>query len=184
MTNLFIFDFDDTLFPSYCYVNHSLKYNDIELFLKIDLIIFNLLTYVSSYGKIIILSDGDSGWLKEVISHLPNTKKFIRHNIPVLSTVVYYSELNRKDVINYKYNFIINNIKIRNHKQIILVGDGPSEKLASQKLMKQFNNIKHVEFMYQPTLNDWKNEIMFLYNNLIEILNVKERNIILTLNKK
>lgn len=182
MTNLFIYDFDDTLFPSFCYVKHIINYNDFQLFLTIDQIIFDLLEYTHSLGHIIILSDGDSGWLREVVSHLPKTKKFINNNIPVISTVIYYADRNRKDVINYKYDFIVNNININNYKNVLLIGDGPSEKNASIKLMKNFNNIKHIEFKYQPLLNEWISEIKFFYNNILNIINANEKQFYLSIN--
>lgn len=173
--NLFIYDFDDTLFPSYCYVKHIINYNDFRIFLSLDNIIYDLLKYTYSLGHIIILSDGDSSWLKEVIGHLPKTKKFINDNIPIISTVVYYADRNRQDVLNYKYNYIVNNIKIKNYKNVLLIGDGPSEKNASEKLMKKYNNIKHIEFKFQPTLKEWINEIKFFYNNLLDIIKLKEK---------
>lgn len=180
MTNLFIYDFDDTLFPSFCYVKHIIKSNNYELFLNIDNIIYELLYYSHSLGQIIILSDGDSSWLREVISHLPKTKRFINKNIPLLSTVVYYANKNRYNVIEYKYNYIVNNINIRNYNQVLLLGDGPSERLASEKLMKKYNNIKHIEFINQPSIKEWFNEIKFMIEHLMDIINVKEKKIYLS----
>lgn len=182
MTNLFIYDFDDTLFPSYCYVQHIIDYNDVKIFLTLDKIIFKLLTYTYTFGHIIILSDGDSGWLREVISHLPKTKKFINEYIPVLSTVIYYAERNRDKVIEYKYDYIKNNIEISKYKKVLIIGDGPSERYASEKLMKEYKNIKHIEFIYQPLLKDWIREINFFYNNLKKIISVKEKKFYLSLN--
>ena len=93
METLIIYDFDDTLFPSEAYVSHSISSNDNILFDEIDTIIYTTLMKSLSIGQVIILSDGDSSWLKELLSHIPKSRELIKDNIPVVSTVVHYQYL-------------------------------------------------------------------------------------------
>ena len=145
MNNLIIYDFDDTLFPSFSYVMHMIDFNDVEAFNEIDNIMFELLKYSLSIAEVIIISDGDIGWLLEILNHLPKSFKLINDQIEIVSTVNYYSHLFRKNVNEYKLNYILENINIREYDNIINIGDGKNELYATTSINEIFGNkIKHI----------------------------------------
>lgn len=171
MNNLIIYDFDDTLFPSYSYVSHILKIQNVKAFQIIDDLIYELLEYSLTFGDVMILSDGDIGWLYEVLSHIPKTNKLIDEKIPLISTVVYYEDLFRKDVHLYKLNYIRENINIDDYDVILNIGDGQNELRASIELFKEYGNkIKHISLIYRSSLKEWKEENIKLKNELVKDL--------------
>lgn len=171
MNNLIIYDFDDTLFPSYSYVSHILKIQNVKAFQIIDDLIYDLLEYSLTFGDVMILSDGDIGWLYEVLSHIPKTNKLIDERIPLISTVVYYEDLFRKDVHLYKLNYIKENINIDDYDVILNIGDGQNELRASIELFKEYGNkIKHISLIYRSSLKEWKEENIKLKNELVKDL--------------
>ena len=95
---LFIYDFDDTLFPSFDYTNNK-QYNNYKWKLlddKIFIILYNSLII----GNVIILSDGMPLWINNILSFLPKTCKLINNYINVFSTI------DLIDKYKYKYFFL------------------------------------------------------------------------------
>lgn len=169
MSNLIIYDFDDTLFPSYSYVNHTINFND-EVFNEIDNIMFELLNYSLSIAEVKIISDGDIGWLLEILGHLPKTFKLINDQIEIVSTVNYYSHLFRKNVNEYKLNYILENINICEYDNIINIGDGNNELYATTSINKMFGNkIKHIQWIYESSYDKWKYQMLNM-KEFIEIM--------------
>src|SRR5574344_1616782 len=161
MNNLIIYDFDDTLFPSFSYVMHMIDFNDVEAFNEIDNIMFELLKYSLSIAEVIIISDGDIGWLLEILNHLPKSFKLINDQIEIVSTVNYYSHLFRKNVNEYKLNYILENINI---------GDGKNELFASISINEMFEDkIKHIELIYESSYDEWKYQMLKM-KEFIEIM--------------
>ena len=169
MSNLIIYDFDDTLFPSYSYVNHTIIFND-EVFNEIDNIMFELLEYSLSIAKVKIISDGDIGWLFEILGHLPKTFELIHNQMEIVSTVNYYSHLFRKNVNEYKLNYILENINIREYDNIINIGDGKNELYATTSINEIFGNkIKHIQLIYESSYDKWKYQMLKM-KEFIEIM--------------
>lgn len=169
MNNLIIYDFDDTLYPSYSYVKHTINFND-EVFNEIDNIMFELLNYSLSIAEVKIISDGDIGWLLEILGHLPKTFKLINDQIEIVSTVNYYSHLFRKNVNEYKLNYILENINICEYVNIINIGDGKNELYASMSINEMFGNkIKHIQLIYESSYDKWKCQMLNM-KEFIEIM--------------
>lgn len=169
MSNLIIYDFDDTLFPSYSYVNHTIIFND-EVFNEIDNIMFELLNYSLSIAEVKIISDGDIGWLFEILGHLPKTFELIHNQMEIVSTVNYYSHLFRKNVNEYKLNYILENINICEYDNIINIGDGNNELYATTSINKMFGNkIKHIQLIYESSYDKWKYQMLNM-KEFIEIM--------------
>lgn len=165
MDKLIVYDFDDTLFPSYPYVMHLISVQNVKLFKLIDDIISAVLSYSCSIADVMILSDGDSSWLKEVLSHLPKSKKIIKEKVSLISTVVFYSERHRLDVMMYKYYYLSQEIDLKKYSMIINIGDGVNELRASNMLKNDYN-IKHIKLYHQPVLSEWVYEM----NNIIKAI--------------
>ena len=175
MSNLIIYDFDDTLFPSFSYVMHMIDFNDIEVFKEIDNIMFEVLKYSLSIGEVIIISDGDIGWLLEILNHLPKSFKLINDQIEIVSTVNYYSHLFRKNVNEYKLNYILENINLNDYDTIINIGDGKNELFASMSINEMFEDkIKHIALIYESSYDEWKYQMLKMKEFIEILLNTNE----------
>ena len=99
---LIIYDFDDTLFPSYPYVKHLLNYD--LIFKDIDDQIYLLLSYsLTLADDVIILSDGDTNWINSILDHLPKTKVLIDKHIKIVSTIIFYADLYRANLPHFRF---------------------------------------------------------------------------------
>ena len=175
MNNLIIYDFDDTLFPSFSYVMHMIDFNDVEAFNEIDNIMFELLKYSLSIAEVIIISDGDIGWLLEILNHLPKSFKLINDQIEIVSTVNYYSHLFKQNVNEYKLNYILENINIGDYDNIINIGDGKNELFASISINEMFEDkIKHIELIYESSYDEWKYQMLKMKEFIEIMLNTNE----------
>lgn len=168
---LIIYDFDDTLFPSYPYVKHLLNYD--LIFKDIDDQIYLLLSYsLTLADDVIILSDGDTNWINSILDHLPKTKVLIDKRIKIVSTIIFYADLYRANLPHYKYNYINNEIDLKRYDMIINVGDGVHEEYASYKLQYRYP-IRHVKFLYQPSYEEWLDEMSIIQDVLKDITDKK-----------
>ena len=109
---LFIYDFDDTLFPSFDYTNNK-QYNNYKWKLlddKIFIILYNSLII----GNVIILSDGMPLWINNILSFLPKTCKLINNyinvkHIKMLKKPSFYQLIYELILLNKNINYFINN---------------------------------------------------------------------------
>ena len=84
LANIFILDWDDTLFPTFWVQSKNINIKDNETyetyklyFIELDKQILSFLTILNSIGDIYIVSNAGMSWLTNTIAILPNTKQFI-----------------------------------------------------------------------------------------------------------
>lgn len=165
MSFLIVYDFDDTLFPSESYVMHAFRSNNITIMNEIDNLMSELLNKSLNIGDVMILSDGDSSWLKEILSHLPKSRETIHNRIPIISTIVRYEKWHRKLIEHYK-SFFMATTDLKSYTNIVNVGDGQHEKMATNSLRKLYptKKIKHISFIYKPSYRQWKKQMQYMIN--------------------
>lgn len=141
LKTLTIFDWDDTLYPTFSYLM-----NDYIDYQTIDEKIYSLLCVILEYSDIIIITDAVGKWVYMTIEKFPLTKMLIEdRRIKILSTCDIYYEYE----ITYKKKLSGNNKKIKIFQTIInllcdfnnIISIGDSEK-EYESIKKIFQNNK------------------------------------------
>ena len=195
--NIFILDFDDTLFPTYWFQTNKLKlsgetYEKYKLyFINLDEQIYKFLKLLNGYGYIYIVSNASMNWLKNSINILPLTKTFIEeNNINVISArdnnvnveLEMWKTLTFKKIISNLLNDL-NNKDI--HLNIISLGDANYEYMALISLNSHIKNtkflLKNIKFMEKPEYEFIIEQLKYLEFNIVYvIMNSKFKDITLT----
>ena len=106
---------------------------------------------------------------------MPKSFKLINDQIEIVSTVNYYSHLFRKNVNEYKLNYILENINIGDYDNIINIGDGKNELFASISINEMFEDkIKHIELIYESSYDEWKYQMLKMKEFIEIMLNTNE----------
>lgn len=162
---LFIYDFDDTLFPSYNYTLNK-QFND-KQWNMLDNIIYSILYNSLLIGKIIILSDAMEIWINTILNKLPKSNNLIKNNISIFTTGKYLIKYQFNFTHFYKYQILKKIINKYDFKYIINIGDGFNEYIATLLLHKNFNiNITHIKMLKKPSFFQLYNELVILNNNI------------------
>lgn len=178
LTNLFIIDWDDTLFPTTWVNKHNIDFNKPEsyekyklYFLELDKTSSSLLESLNKIGDIFIVTNANIGWIKSCLMNLNLTRKTIINNkIRIVSARDSYSQyhnsptqwkiLTFQDIVEDIINKINKNIKPNTIINIISIGDAMYEYLA---LVNLDNFIKsHISKKNQPN----QNKFIYLLKNI------------------
>lgn len=148
LTNLFIIDWDDTLFPTTWINKNNIDFNkpnshdEYKLyFLELDKTISHLLESLNQIGDIFIVTNANINWIKSCLLKLNLTRKtIIGNNIRIVSARDSYSRNNSsptewkiltfQDIIEDIINKINKNIKPNTIINIISIGDAMYEYIA------------------------------------------------------
>lgn len=179
---LFIYDFDDTLFPSYNYTFEK-QFNN-KQWVMLDNIIYSILYNSLSIGKIIILSDAMELWINTILNNLPKSNNLIKDNITIFTTNKYLIKYQYNFTYLYKYQILRKLINKYNFKYIVNIGDGYNEYIATLLLHKNFNiNITHIKMLKKPSFYQLYNELIILNNNINLMNNDNNKEYFFKLNK-
>ena len=99
LNNIFIIDWDDTLFPTTWVNENSISLTNEEsvneyklYFIELDKAISSLLETFNNMGQVYIVTNANINWIKVCLSILPLTKKtVIKNNIRIVSARDMYS---------------------------------------------------------------------------------------------
>ncbi len=80
LRTLTIFDWDDTLYPTFTY----LERDDIDYEI-LDEKIHSLLSLILEYGEIILITDASKSWVELCLQKLPSTKKLFDSKIIIIT---------------------------------------------------------------------------------------------------
>ena len=188
LNNIFIFDWDDTLYPTSFHKNKIIDINQYELyFLELDKSISSLFQKLIIYGKIVIVSNATMSWINTCLTKLPHTSKFkIDNNINIFSTRDIFNKTNIQYVDWKKIVFknIIDNIILthdkNNYLNIISFGDADFEYYALINLHEYLSNINHINcylknirFIANPTCKQVVEQIDLVHYNILNIIDKK-----------
>ena len=197
LTNIFILDWDDTLFPS-TWVNlkkinlaNSDEINNYKIyFLELDRTVSIFLDYLNKIGDIYIVTNANIKWIKSCLTILPLTTKVVMmHNIRIVSardlysndlTILEWKNNTFKDILNSIIQKIYKKIENNNnYLNIISMGDAVYEYNALLNLDTYFKmhnkNIKYllknIKFMEKPNFEYIIDEIQVTQKNIKSIVN-------------
>ena len=194
LMNIFIIDWDDTLFPTSWVNKNKININDASslnkyklYFIELDNNIYNLLNNINNDGDVYIVTNANLKWIESCLLILSKTSNLIiSNNIRIVSARDLYYE-KYKDPIEWKvatFQDIITDIlvkvcnKISNNENsylnILSFGDAAYEYKALIKLDNFFKLncddvkylLKHIKFIEKPE-----------FDYLIDELNATNKNI-------
>ena len=199
LTNVFIIDWDDTLFPTTWVnknnidFNNQISYSTYKLyFLELDKTITQLLDSLSDVGDIFIVTNANLKWIKSCLTVLNLTRKvIIDKNIRIVSARDSYSQntnsptewkiLTFQDIIEDIMNKINTNIKPNTIINIMSIGDAIYEYIALINLdnfMKVY--IKNKNEKVSTNLNYLLKNIKFIekpeFDYIIDQMQVLHKN--------
>lgn len=152
---LFILDWDDTLFPTSWalknkinLMNNVAREQYITHFQELDRILFEFLKNISKFGKINIVTNALTDWVKISSIVLPNTYSFIK-KINIVSARSLFSQ-HTDEMMDWKkmaFQDVINKeFKDKQVMNIISIGDAEYEHQALVELTKfNFDKIKYLK---------------------------------------
>ena len=189
LMNIFIIDWDDTLFPTSWVKKYKIKdYEKYNLyFLELDKTVKTLLEKIYKMGNIYIVSNATITWIKKGLNNLQLTKEFIEKNdIEIISARDIYSNKNiipnewKKNIFKNIIDMCINENneydKNNTYLNIMSLGDADFEYIALVKLHNYLNNIKYdnyflknIRFIENPTFNSLIEQIEITSCNITNI---------------
>jgi hypothetical protein len=197
LTNIFIVDWDDTLFPTNWITKNQIDITNINsinkyklFFIELDKILAGFINNMNNFGTVYIISNASLSWLKNCLNILPGTRNVVmKNNIRLISARDIYSPKYQstmewkvscfQDVLSEVLNKLYGKINNNNYLNIMSFGDANYEYIALLNLDKFFklNNpninylLKNVKFMEKPDFNFIIEQISVLNKNLPIIVN-------------
>ena len=183
---LIIFDWDDTLFPTFWTIQNNINLIDkkvqnqyIVFFAKLDTILYQILTKLLNYGNVAIVTNAGSKWIMVSSCMLPNTQKILRDKILILSARDAYQNkypdqmhLWKKKVFR---NIVAEHFKDHNLQNIISIGDAEYEFTALTDLYNHNSVIKKrllktIRFKKEPSFDDLMDQLEVFNECAIKIV--------------
>ena len=168
LTNIFIIDWDDTLFPTNWVTKNNIDLTDTEslnkyklFFIELDNILSNVINSLNKLGNVFIVSNASLTWIKNCLAILPYTNKLVNaFGINVISARDSYFNQNSlnnpekasimewkitcfQDILINVLNSIAGKFNEKNYLNIISIGDANYEYVALMNLNNFFviNNL-------------------------------------------
>lgn len=178
LTNIFIIDWDDTLFPTTWIHKNSIDVSKSQTeykiyFLELDKTISGLLESLNKIGDVWIVTNASINWIKSCLMGLEQTRKtIISNNIRIVSARDSYSSnsssptewkiLTFQDILEDIIGKIFNKIKPNTYVNIISIGDAMYEYMA---LINLDNFIKSY-MLDNKNLNSKTQQFNYLLKNI------------------
>jgi len=201
--NIFIIDWDDTLFPTNWVTTNNIDLRDQQkinkhklYFLELDKIISEFIDTLHNYGDIYIVTNASLRWIATCMHILPKTKSKIINNMAnIISARESYGskhdspydwKINSfRDVLkSYIGKLSLNNKQICNNMRINIMsfGDADYEYIALIKVANFFkdNNIplrfylKNVKFIEKPHFDKIIHQVKMLHDNIHSIIHLRK----------
>ncbi len=201
LTNIFIIDWDDTLFPTTWVNSNGINLNDSNsisnyklYFLELDKTLSNFLNSFNKIGDIYIVTNANIKWIKSCLSILNLTREaIIKNNIRIVSARDSYSQVNNsptewkiltfQDILEDIVKKITKNLKPNTCLNILSLGDANYEYIALINLDSYFKTnlpkmcknvnylLKSIKFIEKPEFNCVIDQLNVIQKNQTSIIN-------------
>ncbi len=180
LTNIFIIDWDDTLFPT-TWVNqkqinltNALSIDNYKLyFLELDKTVSNFLETFNKIGDIYIVTNANIRWIKTCLTILNSTRNtIIKNKINIISARDSYSQTANsptewkirtfQDILEDIVKKLVINLKPNTCLNIVSLGDAHYEYIALINLDTYFKNNKLIKNIPDNNINYLLKSIKFI----------------------
>jgi hypothetical protein len=192
--SLFIFDWDDTLFPTTFLINEGIIEKDNlseELrnnFNMLEDIIINILNFALSKGDVYIITNSSIVWFKYTFYKYFTNLKNIINKINIISARDEYEDIYPGENKTWKEKAFLSlrkNININLVTNIICFGDSEFELEAGKLLASRINEsfVKRIKFKKNPGIEDLIKQLN-LISNKIDYIYSRAKNLSITIEQK
>jgi len=168
---LFLFDWDDTLFPSTFLNEHGYYSNKIPeaIQYKIKLlenIILDIFRNIVSFGALVIITNSDEGWVRCTCKiFMPGLHRFMEKNVLQISAKTEYNTQYPGEPILWKVKTmkcVLKKFCEHKNKYIVSVGDSIVENTAIKAVSRilNINTITVIKFIESPTINQLRSQLI------------------------
>ena len=188
---LFIFDWDNTLLPTYFLAKENILYEDeipseyLGIFSLLEDSIFKLLKFCNDKGDTYIITNSSVGWVEySIYKYYPGLSKLL-NDINIISAKYEYEHIYKENNKIWKEKaFLSLKEKINKNfaSNIICFGDSYTELEAGKKLASEIENcfIKTIKFKEKPEPEDIINQINLILTK-INYINSRLKNLSITI---
>ena len=199
LTNIFIIDWDDTLFPTTWVNSNKININNIDsinkyklYFLELDETMHNLLKELNIIGDVYIVTNANIQWIRSCLGVLNKTRGIIiKNNIRIVSARDLYSNSPKKlsptdwkiltfqDILEDILLNISSKLKTNTFLNVISLGDANYEYMALINLDNYFKKnsksvnylLKSVKFIEKPQFDSIIDQLTMVIKNIQPITN-------------
>ncbi len=195
LTNIFIIDWDDTLFPTTWVNSNGINLSDSSsvsnyklYFLELDKTLSKFLDSFSKIGDIYVVTNANIKWIKSCLSILNQSRNsIIKNKIRIVSARDSYSQVNNsptewkiltfQDILEDIVKKITRNLKPNTCLNILSIGDANYEYIALVNLDAYFKaNLPKISSNVNYLLKSIKFVEKPEFNYIIDQLNVVQKN--------
>ena len=200
LTNIFIIDWDDTLFPTTWVNTNKINMSDVNsvkdyklYFLELDKTVSNFLESFNKIGDIYIVTNANIKWIKSCLNILNLTREtIIQNNIRIVSARDSYAQTGNspsewktrtfQDILEDIIKKILLNLKPNTCLNIISLGDAQYEYIAlinldsyfkTNKLIKNSPDSSNINYLLKSIKFIEKPEFDYIIDQLQVILKNK-----------
>lgn len=176
---IFIFDFDDTLFPTTDITDKTKHNKDISINMLSDSI-SNILKKASENGKIFIITNAEKDWVEYCCDNYLDCDELEKNIKNVYSTVDLGFNKNT-DHSKWKIEAFDSILKEyfqdQNEHELISFGDSKYDRDAAFSIGEKYKNVfvKNIFFIHRPTIENLINEHLLVMNMFENIINKKTK---------
>lgn len=178
---IFIFDWDDTLFPT-TFIAPRGVYNGNtilleiykEQFLQLEQLVHSILSKALAKGVVYIVTNSSAGWVEySTERYYPSIVHMLKH-VNIISARGEYEHMYPKDPFNWKYltfKRIMNRFNEQMLMNLIVIGDSCIEIEAGEKVSKLIDEcyIKTIKLKCSPTLREINKQLQLVNNEFIQV---------------
>ena len=179
--NIFIFDWDDTLFPtSYLFDKKNEKLSEDELIevKNIEKLVIKIINKCKKYGHVFIITNSKEGWTEScVMKYFQEFFSEILEKIDIISARYLYEgkyPFNKEKWKIETFNFLQNNFNYDKKilTNIICIGDSNYEIEAGKLFAENFNNsvVKTIKFKENPDLGELLKQLSLINDKMIRFI--------------
>jgi len=170
-SSLVILDWDDTLFPTSWVIKYEINVMDknkyINMFAKLDAILYELFTKCLSYAHVVIITNAAVKWVNYCLGILPNTKKIVHAYVDIMSAKDKYKQSYPNDIYSWKrYSFE----RYSQYNNITSIGDAEYEYEALIGLDNGNKLLKAIKFIKMPNYDILLDQVSVVNKNIAHII--------------
>lgn len=186
--NLIIIDWDDTIFPTSWILKNNINIitknylndnNIMKILCKIDIVLCKLLELMITIGKVIIITNATTSWIKQSCSLLVKSNEIIKKNIEIVSANDNYSKKYPSKISLWKKKeFYYQVLKYLNNNDNLFMSNinkntfGNLSKINNELYINK-NHIEKHSIISIGDSNYEYNALINLYDNINNIVNLK-----------
>lgn len=177
MTNLIIWDWDDTMCPTSWILDRGInlsKSADVTKYLiffaKLDLVLYKIMNQLLQMGDVYIVTNATMKWIKASSDVLPNVQRMLQTKIPVISAREKWSKLYPDNNTIWKENVFEELSSNKDYNQILSFGDAYHEFKALVNLFNHETILKSIRFKSTPSYNELVSELEIIAERIIDIM--------------